>query len=219
MKCIAIKKWHDFEFTDEQRCLIYAALPRRGKKFPVDRDLFLENIEDAVGHYLVDCNISDGLSPRKLRDEACKMAVNARALRMAIERLPNENRFMFDASFARLSGVRFGPKNDEDITHLSVDRDIGLLVDMLEKFEGICDRIEGGAVKTGINKKFEYSVAVQIVISYEQFIGKASASPNGALFRIVKAICDVTGINIGEDLFRRAVKEYAEPDGYCCKKT
>lgn len=227
MHCIEFAKWHSFKFTDQQRGLIRASLPQRVTKelkrknghlsqdafaemLDASRDRFIEDIEDAIGHYAVDRQISDGMPSGKFRTETGKMAENARSLRKAIERLPKENLACFDAHFFRFG---LASKRDDKTQHLAVDRDVGLFVEMLEQFESICNDYAEEPAKTGVNKRFEYSVAAQIVVSYEQFIGKASASPNGALFRIVKTICDISGVIIGEDLFQRAVAEYSCSDG------
>lgn len=233
MHCIEFAKWHSFKFTDQQRGLIRASLPQRvtrefkrkysnlsscalDQMIESCRDSFIEDIEDAIGHYLIDRQISDQLSPGKFKSETVEMAANAKLLRKAIERLPKDNLAIFDAHFFRLG---IGSKIDDKTYHLTVDRDVGFFVEMLEQFEKICNLFAEKPAKTGVNRQFEYSVAGQIVASYEQFLGKASASPNGALFRIVKTVCDVSGISIGEDLFRRAVSEHSCSDGHLLEKT
>lgn len=233
MHCIEFAKWHSFTFTDQQRGLIRASLPQRvtrefkrkysnlsssafDQMIESCRDSFIEDIENAIGHYLIDRQISDRLSPGKFKFETAGMAANAKSLRKAIERLPKDNLAIFDAHFFRLE---IGSKIDDKTHHLTADRDVGFFVEMLEQFEKICNLFAEKPAKTGVNRQFEYSVAVQIVASYEQFFGKASASPNGALFRIVKTVCDVSGISIGEDLFRRAVFEHSCSDGHLLEKT
>ncbi|MBI2278308.1 MAG: hypothetical protein HYU74_13235 [Dechloromonas sp.] len=235
MHCIPLSKWHDFKFTNDQRRSISASFPKKfqnqfSKKienfdrysgaelFEKNCNVFLEQIEDALGHYFDSRRLNDDLDlrPSVIRNEVIQMATQARLLKKSIERLPVSKKMAFEAHFFAL---HLGPKNDDKVMHLEVDYDLNLLVEMLGKFEGICNSLTGKPLKTGVDKKLEHALIAEIVTSFEQFIGKASASPNGVLFRIIKTVCDVFKITIGEDLFRRAVQEYAMPEGYWSEKT
>lgn len=203
-------------FTPSQRRDLAACWPARmsaAKRQALDG--FLSDTEFALSVLLHPSIARSRLTQKEWCDALLSMETHARALHLAIERLPDHEYLMLSETISvYISKHGILPSRERVYGRCSKEIAIApgdvlpLLSTLTAQLDLVGKRIGRRPLRRGVDKGLEYEILLSLVGLHRYILGEVSASENGVFVRFLKTLGPMVGLSFGVDLLKTVLRDF-----------
>jgi hypothetical protein len=178
-------------------------------------DDFLSNTEFALSVLLHPSIARSRLTQKEWRDALLSMETHARALHLAIERLPDHEYLMLSETISVYiskhgilpSRERVYGRCNKEIAIAPGDV-LPLLSTLTAQLDLVGKMIGRRPLRRGVDKGLEYEILLSLVEWHRYILGEVSASENGVFVRFLKTLGPMVGLSFGVDLLKTVLRDF-----------
>lgn len=199
---------NSMQFTDDERARLLAVWKRPSEKKLEAIKKFIEAAEFIVSDVFDNDRPIPVWSVKEANKAHTEIEKHARALRLALERLPQEEL----GRLGILSGITMQvwkmPEPTKGYVPVLSNRFMPITLRQLQIIESVIKEGDKYPIKAlpGPHKPLERLLIKRLILVYSPQIGEASKSKNGNFYLFIKELAEITGLEIGYDLFKSAFR-------------
>jgi len=176
---------------------------------------FLSNTELALSVLLHPSIARSRLTQKEWHDALLSMETHARALHLAIERLPDHEYLVLSEMISvYISKHGIFPSRERVYGRCSKEVVIApgdvlpLLSTLTAQLDLVGKMIGRQPLRRGVDKGLEYEILLSLVEWHRYILGNVSASENGVFVRFLKTLGPMVGLSFGVDLLKTVLRDF-----------